>query len=293
MNPDRDVERKSVDVSVIVANFNNGRYLRDFFHSVLASTVCPRELIFVDDGSTDDSREQLSEYQDIPYLKLILFNNNKGFTKALNVALELASSKYILRVDSDDMMLPDRLERQFRFMEEHPEVDVSGANVIYCQDQRMEPINRSNFPTRHAQIVKTYRRGEHGMLHATVIAKAAVYKAYRYQDIFPSEDYELFSRMVRDGRCFANLHKPVNLVRVHPRSSTSNLTINSIRYTFRLRDEIFSTKTARARIWLYFYHIRYYRKYQLNNSQVTRHLFLLMSSLFYPSKILRRLRYLQ
>jgi glycosyltransferase involved in cell wall biosynthesis len=291
MNTPMDIEKATIDVSVIVANYNNGRYLRDFFESVLASTVCPRELIFVDDGSTDDSPRLVSEYQSLPFLKIILFNKNQGFTKALNVALDVASSKYILRVDPDDLLLPDRFDRQFRFMEAHPEVDVSGANVIYYQDQQRSPINRSNFPSSHVRIVKTYRKGEHGLLHATVIAKAAVYKAYRYQDIFPSEDYELFSRMARDGRIFANLHKPVNLVRVHYQSSTSNLTINSIKYTFRLRDEIFGSQTSRTRIWCYFQHIRFYRKYHLNRSLLVRHLFLLLSALFYPAKVLRRLRY--
>lgn len=283
--------KEIADISVIVSNYNNGRYLIDFMESVVESTMWPRELILIDDGSTDDSVEILEKFCYLPFLKLVLFAQNRGFTAALNKALEIAGGKYVMRADPDDKLLPDRIQRQFIFMEKNSDVDISGANVIYFHDCQAKELNRSNFPLTHAQIVKTYKSGEHGLLHATVIAKAGVYQSYRYQKIFPSEDYELFSRMVMDNKRFANLYEPVNLVRIHQSSSTSNLQMASIRQTFAFRDQVFGTKTSDFRIRWYFWHIINYRKYQLSQAPLTRYLFLLLSAVAYPSKISRRIGY--
>ena len=281
--------KRKADVSVIVSNYNNGRYLHAFMQSIVDSTVEPAELIMIDDGSTDDSLTILEEYKHLDFFVLIAFSENRGFTSALNAGLQAARSKYIMRADPDDILLPDRIENQFRFMEEHPDIDVSGANVIYFNDVTGREINVSNFPLGPKKILRTYKLGEHGLLHATVIAKATVYQSYRYQKIFPSEDYELFSRMVLDGKKIANTREPVNLIRVHPGSSTSNLQYQAICQTFAFRDKIFSTKTPKWRISLYFIHIKYYRSYQLTRNPVLRYLYLMVSVIAYPSKLFRRI----
>lgn len=277
------------DVSVIVPNYNNGRYLHEFMKSVLSSTIEPCELIVIDDGSTDNSLVILEEYKNIDFLKLIRFQQNMGLTFALNAGLDLAKGKYIMRSDPDDLMLPNRIERQFRFMEQNPDIDVAGANVVYFNERDKKEINISNFPPDHNEIVKAYKRGEHGLHHPTVIAKAAVYKSYRYQKIFPGEDYEIFSRMVLDGRKFANLSLPVNLMRIHGGSSTSNLKITTIRQTFDFRDLIFGTKTNPLWILIYYRHIRHYRSYQLAEKGIIKYIHLLISGILYPAKVWRRL----
>ena len=281
--------KQRVDVSVIVSNYNNGRYLDDFMRSVDASTVEPFELIMIDDGSTDNSLEILNLYSRLDYLKQICFPSNLGFTAALNAGLEAARGKYIMRADPDDMILPNRIEKQFHFMEEHSQVDILGANVIYFNDNKGKKINLSNFPLTHSGIVKAYKRGEHGLLHATVIAKTEVYQSYRYQEIFPSEDYELFSRMAVDGKKFENMVQPVNLVRIHESSSTSNLQYNAIRQTFAFRDKVFNTHTSWFRIRWYFIHIRHYRKYQLAGNPLLKYIYLFITAITYPSKALKRI----
>ena len=86
------------DVSIICANYNNGKYLDEFFSGVINSTVLPKELIIIDDGSSDNSLEILSRYN-LPYLKVIVLENNLGFANALNEGISKAKGKYILRVD--------------------------------------------------------------------------------------------------------------------------------------------------------------------------------------------------
>ncbi len=280
--------QKTADISIIAANYNNGRYLDAFITSVWQSTVWPKELIIVDDGSTDDSHEVLARHASLPFLKSIFFKENRGFTDALNAALDAASAKYIMRADPDDLLLPHRIQTQYAFMEQHPEVDVLGCNVIYFRDSDGTALNVSNFPQQHQKIADRYRKGEHGLQHPTACAKASVYKAYRYQKIFPAEDYEIFARMVKDGRIFANLPGPLYRMRIHTGSATSNLKYAHIAQTFLFRDKIFGTTTSRRKVWIYYQHIRHYRRSQLASNPITKYAHLFLSIVFYPQKLFSR-----
>ncbi len=284
----KTTSKPTANISIIAANYNNGRYLRAFISSVMGSTVLPRELIIVDDGSTDDSHEILLDHAALSYLKIISFDENKGFTAALNAALEAASGQYIMRADPDDLLMPDRIEKQFNYLENHPEIDMLGSNAIYFSDDGRQ-LNRTNFPLHHDCISNTYRKGEHGVLHATVCGKRAVYQQYRYQPLSPGEDYELFARMVKDGRRFAGLKETLYKVRIHPNSSTSQITSKAIEQTFLFRDQIFGTSTSRIKIWTYFQHIRHYRRSQLASNPIIKYAHLLLSVLCYPQKLISRL----
>lgn len=279
-----------VSVSVISANYNNGRYLPEFIGSIVNSTVLPQELIIIDDGSTDESLSVLDRISELNFLKVIRFHQNRGLTTALNAGLDVATGKYIMRADPDDLLLPERIERQFHFMEENPEIDVVGCNVIYFNDQSRKKINISNFPLCHAEIADAFRRGEHGLQHPTAFVKGDVFRMNRYQQIFPGEDYELFASLVKNGFKFANLPDNLYLMRVHPNSSTSNLKIEAIRQTFEFRDQIFGTKTSGCRIFIYYQYIRHYRIYQMTENNLVRYFHLFLSALFYPAKLFRRLR---
>ncbi len=281
--------KSTAHISIISANYNNGRYLKAFISSVMESTVLPRELIIVDDGSTDDSYEVLLDHKELPFLKIISFEKNKGFTAALNTALEAATGKYIMRADPDDLLMPDRIEKQFNHLEKNPEIDILGSNAMYFSDTDGRDLNRTNFPQSHERIMSTYHKGEHGVLHATVCGKREVYQQYRYQPLWPGEDYELFARMVKDGLRFAGLNEVLYKIRVHQESSTSKITKKSINNTFMFRDQIFGTSTSRVKIWTYYQHIRHYRRAQLASNSISKYAHLLVATLFYPKKLFRRL----
>jgi len=276
------------DVSILAANYNNGRYLSAFIESVDNSEWLPKELIIIDDGSKDDSKQILESFRYLEYLKTIYFEYNKGFTDALNAGLDIAQGKYIMRADPDDILLPNRIKVQYEYMENNSGIDILGSNVLYFNDQDGSIINSSNFPIDHDTITKRFRKGEHGVQHPSVIIKAEVYKKYRYQKIFPAEDYEIFSRMARDKYQFTNIPEPLYRMRVHAGSSTSNIKLKDIKQTFFFRDQIFGTKTSKLRIWLYYKHIYYYRKFQLCNNSFKKSFFVALSAIFYPGKVFKR-----
>ncbi|MGB4205310.1 MAG: glycosyltransferase [Bacteroidales bacterium] len=277
------------DVSIIAANYNNGIYLHTFIQSIIESTWLPKQLIVVDDGSTDDSMVILNGFKHLDFLQVIKFEKNQGFTAALNKGLESATGKYIMRADPDDILMPERIEKQVFFLEQHPEIDIIGSNALYFIDDPKNIHNKTNFPLQHKNILQTIIKGEHGVLHATVCGKSNVYKEYRYQKIYPGEDYELFARMARAGHIFANIPEPLYLIRVHSGSSTSNIKLEDIQQTFLFRDQIFGTKTGKLRIWLYFKHIYYYRKYQITQCFLKKNFYLILSTIAYPAKLFKRL----
>jgi len=281
--------KQTVDVSIVAANYNNGDYLVDFIHSIINSTVYPLELIIIDDGSTDNSIQILRSFSYLGFLHIIQFEHNQGFTNALNAGLEIAKAKYIMRADPDDILLPDRIETQFRFMEENPDVDILGSNAQYFNTKNGEILNKTNFPITDTAIKQTFRKGEHGILHATAILKKTVFQKFRYQKIFPAEDYELFSRMVMAGYNFRNENSVLYGVRIHPKSSTSCIKFEGIRQTFQFRDQIFGTKTNPLWIWIYFNHIRHYRNYQMKSNCIVKTFHLALATFLYPAKLIRRL----
>lgn len=122
-------------VSIIAPAFNTEKYINSFIDSVLAQKHSNWELIIVDDGSTDNTVEIVKRYaQNDKRIQLIERNKQpKGSLTCRNIGIDKAVGKYMIQLDSDDIITPFCVEQRVRFMEEHPDVDYSlfkGASVI-------------------------------------------------------------------------------------------------------------------------------------------------------------------
>jgi glycosyltransferase involved in cell wall biosynthesis len=120
-----------VAVSVCMPVYNRAIYIKECIDSILCQTFHDFELIIVDDGSTDETCEIIASYQDS---RIKLYKNRHNFIESSNMTLSKASGKYIARMDSDDIMVPERLALQFEYMEDHPEVDVLGGGSTFIGD---------------------------------------------------------------------------------------------------------------------------------------------------------------
>jgi len=281
--------KKTASVSIIAANYNNGKYLKDFIGSVNESTVLPKELIIIDDGSLDGSINILNGYSDLEYLKILKFDKNRGFCKALNVGIKSATGDYIMRVDPDDMLLEDRIEKQVNYLDQNKDVAVVGSNVIYFHTETKKELFRSNFPIDHKAIQSTYLKGEHGVQHPSTMIRANVMKKHKYmQENAKAEDYEIFARLIKDGQKFANISKPLTKMRIHNQSVSSNIKYNTIKRTYEIRDKIFKTSTSPIKIRLYYWYILNYKKFLITRHKIMKPLYLALSVMFYPSKLIKR-----
>jgi len=126
-------------VSAIVASYNHEAYIEECILSIVNQTYKNLELIVIDDGSTDRSREILERLQE-QYGFVLVFQENQGVAKTLNKAIrQYAHGKYITGSASDDFLMQDKIERQVRFLEENPEYDLVFGKV-YMVDEKSQII---------------------------------------------------------------------------------------------------------------------------------------------------------
>ena len=112
-------------VTAIIPSYNYGRFVCDAVDSVLAQSYRHVEVIVVDDGSKDDTRARLGAYAGrIHYI----YHHNKGLSAARNRAIEAAHGSVIALLDADDRWHPQKLELQMRYLLDHPEIGLLGAD---------------------------------------------------------------------------------------------------------------------------------------------------------------------
>lgn len=282
-------DRPTADISVVAANFNNAEFLTEFFEAWEQSTVQPAELIFVDDGSHDDSLIIAEKFKSrLPNLVVIPLAENKGFGNALNVGIARASCKYIMRIDPDDVVMPERVAKQAAILEQDA-ADVVGSNAIIFRSHGNVTVGLSNFPRDHTEVRRTILRGEHGVLHPAVTARAELFRENLYiQNNVPAEDYDIFARMLHSGARFHNIQEPLLRYRIHQRSASNVLPFSTIQKTYRIRDSIFGTQTSNAAVFLYYLHIKFYRKYLFSAHRFGRLGYLGVASLLRPDKAAKR-----
>jgi GT2 family glycosyltransferase len=209
----------SPSVSVILPVWNGERYLSAAIESVIRQTHADFELLIVDDGSTDRSREIAGEFARREPRIVLIDREHSGLVPALNAALALARGQYVARMDADDISMPSRLEKQVGYLDAHESCVAVGSHVEVIDDGG-EKIGVRRYPAQHQAIVQALISGASASLaHPTVLmrkdALLAVggYRAGR----FPSEDLDLWLRLSRAGE-LANI--PEMLLRYRRHAAT-------------------------------------------------------------------------
>jgi glycosyltransferase involved in cell wall biosynthesis len=127
-------------VSVIIATLNRGHLLGAAIESILGQTYDDYEIIVADDGSTDDTADVVKKYSEVagPGRIRYLYQDHQGKSVALNAAAERARGSWIAFLDSDDVWVKDKLERQFRALAEYPECGVCFTDCQFANNPQME-----------------------------------------------------------------------------------------------------------------------------------------------------------
>lgn len=120
-------------ISVIMSVYNGEDYLREAIDSILEQTFDAFEFIIVDDGSTDRTKEIIQSYSDMRII--YIYQENKGLSAALNNGINRAKGKYVARMDDDDISSPNRLMKQFNFMENNDIYVITGTRAEYITEE--------------------------------------------------------------------------------------------------------------------------------------------------------------
>lgn len=108
-------------VSVIIAAYNHEKYVTESIHSILKQSFLDFELLIVDNGSTDSTYKEIKKIID-PRIRIFKIEKNIGFGFAINFALKKTQGKYISLFSSDDISLPNKLEKQVEYLDNHPDI---------------------------------------------------------------------------------------------------------------------------------------------------------------------------
>jgi glycosyltransferase involved in cell wall biosynthesis len=228
-------------ISVLLAVYNGGRYLRAAVDSILTQTLADFEFIIIDDGSTDGSSAVLAEYAAKDSRIRLVSRPNKGLTATLNEGLALARGEFLARMDADDTALPPRFERQIAYLREHPECVLVGSRVMLVDPEGL-PIRPWCHQLEHTEIDAAHLNRGWPVVHPAVMMRTdAVRKVGAYRDQYNTlEDLDLFLRLAEVGK-LANLPE----ILLHYRQHFDSVTHKKFEQQRKLRRAIYDEAYAR------------------------------------------------
>lgn len=201
-------------ISVVMATYNGEEHIYEAIQSILGQSFTDFEFIIVDDGSTDGVADKIKSFSDTR-IKYIKKEVNTGIAESLNLGIASAKGQYIARMDDDDVARPERFEEQLKAFKEDPELILCASNVIIDQKEKIKTKGLA-----HEEIKVRLVFGN-TITHPAVMIKKEVLQKNPYNpEMVPSEDYDLWSRLINRGK-FRVLDTPLLYYRYRLQSETS------------------------------------------------------------------------
>ena len=210
-------------VTVLMPVYNGEKYMREAIDSILGQTYHDYEFVIINDGSTDGSVKIIQSYRD-KRIRFIDNEKNIGISSTLNKGIELATGEYIVRMDSDDISLPTRIEKQVKFMDNYPEVGVCGTWIKYI-GVPWRPWRSAIYKyTAKPRDIKARSLFNSGFAHPSVIMRRSLLEKFQLKydpQHLDAEDYGLWQKC---SFCFplANIPEVLLVYRVHFESMTNS-----------------------------------------------------------------------
>lgn len=190
-------------VSVIMSVYNGAHYLEECIQSVLDQSFKDFEFIIINDGSTDNTLNIITRFDD-SRIKVLSNQINIGLTKSLNRGLRRAKGEYIARIDADDYCFPYRLSKQAKYLDENFDYIAVGTGVVYV-DEKGQRIGAAIKPLTDAEL-KFMLLFYSPFVHPTVMFRSSVNETKFFYDekYAVTQDYALWGKIAEYGK-FANI----------------------------------------------------------------------------------------
>lgn len=199
-----EVANMTVSVSVVIPTHNSQATIERALTSVYSQTVAPTEIIVIDDCSSDETRKVVKDLSDLATIRtsLLELDQNLGPSYARNCGWDRATSEYVAFLDSDDSWHPQKLEIQYRWMTQHPEVIVSG-HLTGHSTERYSSQNITVNAFTYGQFLVRNR-----VSTPTVMLKRTVPQRFNTESWY-AEDYELWLDILSTTPTIARLELPL------------------------------------------------------------------------------------
>jgi glycosyltransferase involved in cell wall biosynthesis len=212
-------------VSLLIPIHGEAIYFDKTLDSLLQISYGNLEIILILDRATEKVRFQAKQFCESMPGTVVVDSLKPGISHALNTGISVSSGKYIGRLDSDDLILPTRIEIQVSFLEENLEYSVVGTQMLLISEEG-EHISETNFPSSNFGI-RTFLKVRNCIGHPTVlIRKSALEKVKGYRSFFNgAEDLDLWLRIALVGK-FKNLDLSLTKYRISNNQTSTRLKNN-------------------------------------------------------------------
>ncbi len=204
-------------VTVYITNYNYGQYIQEAIDSVLNQTYNNLEIIIIDDGSTDDSKNTIENYSRNDNIKII-YQQNKGLNVTNNVAIRASDGKYIMRLDADDFLDPSAVEKMVSELESNSELGLIFPDYYYVNEigEIIGQEKRHDFDNE----VTLFDQPAHGA--CTLIRKDNLVAVGGYNESYNCQDgYELWVKFISHYKV-TNYSEPLFYYRQHGKNLTKS-----------------------------------------------------------------------
>lgn len=223
-------------ISIVITAYNAAEFVAEAVASIQNQTYTNWELIVINDGSTDTTGKILRVMaKKDKRIKLVSYRKNLGASHASNLGLSQVKGKYIARMDSDDVAMPERLVKQVKFLQDHSDVIVVGGQCELI-DREGNSIGMKIFPTKHKDIYEAlyqYNPIQHPslMINTKLLGK---HKITYHTEVLLAHDLEILFKLAQYGK-LANLDEVVLKYRIHSDSLSLKHPKETFKHTLKVR----------------------------------------------------------
>lgn len=192
-------------------------YLKTAIESMLTQTVPPEQFVLVEDGRLTDELNKVIDGYEVaqPKLFTVLRNkSNKGLGLALDEGMRICRNELVARMDSDDISMPDRCEKELQVFAQYPNLDIISGAINEFQGDKSNVVSVRRVPEHQEAIKKQMRRRSAFNHPAVMYKKSSVTRCGGYGGSARKEDHDLFSRMMNMGCQAYNIQEPILWYRV-------------------------------------------------------------------------------
>lgn len=215
-------------VSIIMPAYNTEEYIRQSIDSIINQTYQNFEFIIVDDGSTDNTSSIIMDYAKVDNRIIVVRRKNRGIVQSLNDAIHLSRGEYIARMDSDDIANKERIEKQVKFMNTHPDVYLLGTNFELIYEEGMSEASRKRYASMHQRSRECIDKENvflsineaQKFIHPSVMYRKEVFEIVGLYKDFYMEDIELYFRIAAKGLRIEKLEEDLLIYRAREDSKS-------------------------------------------------------------------------
>lgn len=198
-----------VKISVVLPTYGGDEpsALRAAVESLVSQTRTLDEVMIVRDGPVPEANQAvLDEFEAAyPFVRILSFAENQGRALARKIGVERCQGDLVAMMDADDICVPTRAERQVTYLEDNPEVDVVGAQLLEFDPETGETIAVRTLPTDHEEIRSLAKTRSPVSQSTAIFRRQVALDAGNYRDVDRMEDYGLWVRMLVNGARFSNI----------------------------------------------------------------------------------------